>query len=230
MIKFILAIIISISNLLAQEIRVGLEEFPPLVNSATSGYTIDLLRAIEKDSNYKFKIEIMTYGRAKKELKLSRVDIMGHTPKTFEQSSFYEFAQDLDWEIPSFSALFVKNKMYFNLEKIRYKRIGTLLGNSGFFSELLGMNTDNFMEVRTIKQLVLMLEKERLDAIIFERVSVKKSLEQLSIKNIYDKPVYLIPIGLAVAKNEKGDKLKKDLDNLIKNINYYGIYIEFLDK
>jgi len=172
----------------------------------------------------------MSYARAKRELELGRIDMMGHTPKTFEQSSFYEYAQELEWEIPTFSALFVKDKKYFDVENIRNQRIGTLLGNVGFFAELLGMEEYKFTEVRSIRQLVLMLEKDRLDAIVFESVAIKSSIENLKIDNIHDKMLFMIPISFAVSKNIKGNKLKKELDYIIKNINYYAIYRKFLDK
>ncbi len=230
MIRIFMIMIFFTCNLLAQYIKVGLEEFPPLINNSKSGYTIELLKKIEKTSNFKFKIIIMSYARAKKELELGRIDMIGHTPKTFEQSDFYEYAQDLEWEIPTYSALFVKDKKYFDVENVREQRIGTLLCNVGFFSELLGMNQDKFMEVRTINQLVLMLEKDRLDAIVFERVAIKTSIENLKAKGLDDKILFMIPISFAVSKTSKGNELKKELDDVIKNLNYYGVYRQFLDK
>jgi len=53
MIKIIVVLIILTCNLLAQEIRIGLEEFPPLINNSKSGYTIELLKEIEKILNLK---------------------------------------------------------------------------------------------------------------------------------------------------------------------------------
>ena len=230
MIQVFMIMIFFTCNLLAQYVKVGLEEFPPLINSSKSGYTIELLKEIEKTSNFRFKITIMSYARAKKELKLGRIDMIGHTPKTFEQSSFYEYAQDLEWEIPTFSAIFVKEKKYFDVENVRHQRIGTLLGNVGFFAELLGMEEDKFMEVKTIRQLVFMLEKDRFDAIVFERVAIKNSIEHFKLEDLHNKMLFMIPISFAVSKTIKGNELKKELDYVIKNLNYYGIYRKFLDK
>jgi polar amino acid transport system substrate-binding protein len=158
MIKIILAVTILTFNLLAQEIRVGLELFHPLINDKKSGYSIDLLKAIEKQSDLKFKIEIMTYARAKKELKYGRVDLIGHTPKGYESKEFYEYAQDLDWEIPTSSDMFVIDKKYLDINNLRKGRVGTLLGNADFLSESFKIPRELFYEVKNITQLVLMLK------------------------------------------------------------------------
>mgnify|MGYP000228418302 CR=1 FL=1 len=83
----------------AQNVTVGMEPFPPFITEQVTGYSVDMLRAIEKISDLKFDIEIMTYARAKHELEFNRLDIAGHTPKELETKGFYRYAQELDWHI-----------------------------------------------------------------------------------------------------------------------------------
>lgn len=63
-----------------REVKVGFEPLPPLIVDKDTGYTIDMLKAIEKISDFKFTIKIMPYNRAKHMLKTGGVDLAGHTP------------------------------------------------------------------------------------------------------------------------------------------------------
>ncbi|OQX28387.1 MAG: hypothetical protein BWK80_00425 [Desulfobacteraceae bacterium IS3] len=57
----------------AQTVKTGVEPFPPLIVDKNTGYTIDLLKAIEAVSDLKFDIRIMSYTRAKYDLKRSQL-------------------------------------------------------------------------------------------------------------------------------------------------------------
>ena len=91
-----------------------MESFPPFVNAQGDGLTIDMLHAIEDISDIEFTIEIMTYARAKYQLKTHHINIIGHTPKNLETADFYQYAQELDWIIDTTSDIFVFDQ---NLKK-----------------------------------------------------------------------------------------------------------------
>jgi polar amino acid transport system substrate-binding protein len=65
-----------------------MEPFPPFVNTQGTGLTIDMLNAIAGISDLEFKI--MTYVSAKYQLKIHKINIIGHPPKNLETPEFYQ--------------------------------------------------------------------------------------------------------------------------------------------
>jgi len=214
-----------------QEIFVGMEPFPPFINKKGMGYTIDMFKEIEKISNLKFNVSIMTYARAKKELKLNRIDIAGHTPKDLETSSFYQYAQELEWQLITHSDYFFLDKKYFELSSLKSNHIGTTIGNAKFFAEQTGIELDMFVEVSSLEQLVKMLLAGRIQVIIFERVSVMTTLMKLNKDKVFYRTAGMIPASIAVQNNEKGRLLKEKLDQLILTLDQdriFGNYLEYM--
>ncbi len=66
---------------------VGLEPFAPLITREGGGYRVDFLKAIETNTKLNFDIRIMSYRTAKRDLKIGRVQLIGHTPYTIHQRS-----------------------------------------------------------------------------------------------------------------------------------------------
>ncbi len=222
--------LIDHSDVHSQEIFVGMESFPPFINKNGVGYTVNMFKEIEKISNFKFNISIMTYARAKKELQLNRIDIAGHTPKGLETSSFYQYAQELEWQLVTHSDYFSLDKKYFELSSLKSNRIGTTTGNAKFFAEQTGIDLDLFIEVSSLEQLVKMLVADRIQVIIFERVSVMTTLAKLKINNVFYRTAGMIPASIAVQNNEKGRLLKEKLDQLILTLDQdriFGNYLEY---
>jgi len=213
----LLSILFLSSIAFSEVIRVGLEPFPPLIIDKKSGYTIELLKAIEKISDIKFEIKIMPYNRAKEELKEGRLDLIGHTPYKLEAKEFYVYAEELDFNIGVKADIYVKDKA--KLKDIKKLKIGTPRGNETFASDLLGIQVKNF-HPGDLENLLRMLSAGRIDAFWFERASTMSTLEKLKIKNIYyeENPKESINASLAVKKDKKGRELKKRLDLLLKKV------------
>ncbi|WP_338637070.1 substrate-binding periplasmic protein [Spirobacillus cienkowskii] len=210
------------------EIKVGLEPMPPLIIDENSGYTVKLLKEIEKKSNLKFDIQIMTYSRASEELKKGRLDLIGHTPKNKETKEFYTFAQELDFYIPTCLDLYMTKPINIkNNELKKISIIGTPLGNKDFFGNMFDIPIKNFKE-GTIENLFKMLSAGRIDAFLFERASSMTTIKQLKINNIY----YSLLDGeldasLAVKNDKNGSILKKRLDEEIKKINLNKLFKDY---
>jgi len=210
------------------DIKVGLETMPPLIIDENSGYTVKLLKEIEKKSDLKFDIQIMTYSRASLDLSKGRLDLIGHTPKNKETKEFYVFAQELDFHIPTCLDLYMNkpiNKKNNELKKISI--IGTPLGNKEFFGNMFNIPMKNFKE-GSIENLFKMLSVGRIDAFIFERASSMTTIKQLNIKNIY----YALLDGeldasFAVKNDKNGSNLKKKLDDEIKKIKLNELFKDY---
>ena len=205
-----------------------MEPFPPFVNAQGNGLTIDMLHAIEDISDLEFDIEIMTYARAKHQLKHNRIDIIGHTPKDLETPSFYQYAQELDWIVETTSDIFVFDHQYFDLGKLKNGRIGTTLGNADFLAKQMDIPRDKFIQTATMRQLIDMFVKRRIDVLVFERVSVMTLLQEQKITGVYYQSIGKVPASLGVYKNASGDELKKKLDGLIKQLPLDEIFSGYL--
>jgi polar amino acid transport system substrate-binding protein len=220
------------------DITVGLEPFPPLVNEDGSGFVINMLNALQKNSTLNFNFQIMTYARAKKELRNQRIDMVGLTPKDSETQKFYQYAQELVWHFDTTVDFYSTSPTHFKLENLPNQSIGTLIGNADFFSELAGISIERFIEVSSLTQLIMMMARGRIKVVLFERVAMMSTINKLqndlrskvpsefnspeSPQKIYYKKFKIIAASLAVAKNEAGDKLKTQLDELLtKNTRQY---------
>jgi polar amino acid transport system substrate-binding protein len=231
-ITFILLALFSLETLANNnKITVGLEPFPPLVNEDGSGFVIDMLNGLQDNSALTFNYQIMTYARAKRELKRRRINIIGLTPKDSETQKFYQFAQELSWHFDTTVDLYSTSPTHFDINNLPERSIGTLIGNADFFAELAQVPREKFIEVGSLTQLIMMMARGRIKVIIFERVAMMSTIKSLqndlrtkipaeinspeSPQKIYYKKFKIIAASLAVAKSETGDLLKKQLDELL---------------
>ncbi|GLX77531.1 hypothetical protein tinsulaeT_08710 [Thalassotalea insulae] len=209
-------------------ITIAFEPFPPFITEQGDGLTVDMLHAIEEISNFEFDVQVMTYARAKHELKYGRIDIAGHTPKNLETPSFYQYALELDWQIQTTSDLFALQPQFLSIEQIKEKRIGTTSGNAVFLAQQLGIDASMFVEVRALEQLVDMLIKGRIDVLLFERASVMTLLAEKGVYGVYYQSIAQVPASIAVSNNEQGKALKQSLDSAIKRLDLDSIFSGYL--
>jgi polar amino acid transport system substrate-binding protein len=204
----------------AEVVRVGLEPFPPLITEDGKGHSVDMLRAIEKMSDLKFDIKIMTYVQAKEGLKEGKLDLIGHTPQGKEAKDFYDYAQDLKWGIVTITDIFGLHKEDIAPDKYKaLKMIGTPKGNKEVYHEIFGIPLQNFYEA-DMDTLLKMLENGKLNAYIFERASTMYTIKKLKLKNIqYRMLDDSIRASFAVRKDERGNKLRDKLDNYMQQAN-----------
>lgn len=207
---------LALAPALAERVRVGFEPFPPLINEDGSGYTIDMLRQLESQSELLFDIEIMSYSRAKKELKKGRLDLIGHTPHQLEEDEFYHYAAELDWKIATRLELFSLSPDKLDPAKLERQRIGTPYGNAAFMAEMTGIGLSKFRE-SNLESLGRMLQLGRIDAILFERASVINTLSQRTLPTVHYQLISSdIFAGLAVSRSDSGLALKNRLDALLQ--------------
>ena len=133
------------------EISVGLEPFPPLVNEDGTGFVINMLNALEENSSLRFDYQIMTYARAKRELKKQRIDMIGLTPKGQETEEFYQYAQELIWHFDTTVDFYSTSPSNFTLVNFPQKSVGTLIGNADFLSEPSNIARDKFIEISSLR-------------------------------------------------------------------------------
>ena len=197
--RIVFLLIFIIQPLQATDIvlKVGLEEAPPLITRDGTGILNKLLKKVEANSNFKFQISYMTYGRAILELKKGRIDLIGVTPYKSETKEFYTFAQDLNWSLRTWNALFynLENSAVNDLNE--FNAIGTMPGNEEFMSRLYKIPKSRFSSGK-LKSLFKMLQKKRLDGVLFEYISARSAIEKLAFKSIEVKRVSPIYASLSL--------------------------------
>ncbi|MBU3005754.1 substrate-binding periplasmic protein [Paraglaciecola arctica] len=212
----------------SREIVVGLEPFPPLINEDGSGLVVDMLRKFSATENIRFTFEIMTYARAKKNLRNKKLELIGMTPYQLETDEFYQYATELDWHIDTHVHLFALDKSYFNISQLPTRSIGTLLGNAEFLAEIVGLPEKKFVEVSQLEQLVKMLALGRLKVILFEGVATMNTIKSLGLQGVYYKEMGIVPSTLAIPKSAEGLILKQKLDAFLINPKNQNIFNEFI--
>lgn len=213
------SLLISFSTLsYSEQISVGLEPFPPLVNEDGSGMVVDMLTTLSTGKNLAFDFRVMTYARAKKDLAHNNLNLIGLTPYQLETDEFYQFAAELNWHINTHVDFYALDQDFFNVDALHDGSIGTPIGNAEFFAEIIDVPVEKFVEVSNLEQLVKMLERGRLKVILFERVSTMSTIKALNIDKIYYKKMGTVPASLAVANTTKGLKLKNKLDKILANV------------
>ncbi|WP_340680334.1 hypothetical protein [Paraglaciecola sp.] len=213
----------------AEEIDVGFEPFPPIINEDGSGLMFDMLNTLSVGTNLHFKFHIMTYARAKKDLANKRLKLIGMTPYQLETQDFYQYGAELNWHIDTHVDFFSLHKDYFNIAQLPDRSIGTLVGNAAFFSAVINVPVNKFVEVSSLKQLVRMLAFGRLKVILFERVSTMSTIKAQQIENIYYKKMGMVPASLAVSNTKEGLMLKAQLDNLLANAENKEFFSGFIN-
>lgn len=214
------------SPVLAETVKVGLEPFPPLINGADSGYTVDLLKAIEKASDLNFNIEIMNYVRAKHDLKSGKLSLIAHTPYRAETKDFYGYAQEISWKVDVPSDVYVMEPA--KLTNLKSLKIGTPPGNKEFASELLGLPVDIFVE-KDLPVLFKMLKASRIDAVWFGRAPAMKTIKELHIEGVHYQQLPTTPIAasMAVRTDSAGEALRKKIEKALAEVDSSQVMVDF---
>ncbi|MCP4023821.1 MAG: hypothetical protein GY729_18400, partial [Desulfobacteraceae bacterium] len=135
--------------------------------------------------------------------------------------------QDLTWFILSVVDVYAMTEA--NLDQQRFtkmKRIGTPHGNEHFFSALYKIPIECFYTSH-LKNLLRMLEKGRLEMIIFARASTMTMVKKLKISKVYYRKLDSIPAGFAVRLDKNGTQLKTKLDGLIQKVDHHKIFKDY---
>lgn len=225
-----LALLVLASPLIARSktdtLRVGLEPFPPLITEEASGYSVNWLRAVADEADMTLKLRVMPYSRAKLSLMAGKVDLIGHTPYGLESDRFYHFAQELSHRVITRLEAFSLSRDDLALTANTNTFVGTPFGNMGFIADITGLNQDRFVE-GTLENVVNMLLAERVDTVIFERVSVITRLRDETEQLVYYRQLRQVDAGFAIRAGDSA--LRKRLEKAIENVDAEAIYRPYVN-
>jgi polar amino acid transport system substrate-binding protein len=216
-------------NAQTQEIEVGLEPAPPLITEDGKGQFVDALRSIEKQLDVHFHINIVTFSRAKHDLKTGQMQMIGMTNYRSEGEEFYNFANELDWFINAAFDIYTLDDRHLELAQlIDTGVIGTPSGNVESMAEMLHIPQSRFYTSH-LKNLILMLKAKRIDALIFERASTMTTIKALGISGVRYQKVHDDPGSLALRRDANLDKLKPRLENALISVSKQRTFKHFYD-
>lgn len=213
-----------------EPVEVRLEPFPPLVNSDGTGLAVDLLQLVAAHSDLAFSIQIMPYSRAKFQLRNAQAELIGPVPLGMESHDFYEYAHELDWRLETHADLYVIDEELLVGSALPGLQIGVPFGNAEFFAELTDLPVSQFTE-SSLVNLVQMLARGRIDALLFERASTFRTLQAQNVVEVHYKRVFSIPAGFAVRDDAAGRVLAEKLDAALERLDYEPLletYREYL--
>ena len=226
--SLVIILLICSSALSAQTLQVRLEPFPPLVTEEGGGLMVALLKRVASISELRFQIDIVPYSRAKYQLRNGQADIIGPTPAGYESERFYSYAQELGWRLPTAADLFAMDPRYLDLPMPGNEYyVGAPLGNAEFFSELSGVPAERFVE-STLPNLVEMLGRGRIQALMFERASTRAYIGQAGLEGVHYRLLTRIPAGLAVRRDEAGNALRARLEALFAQVDKQALLADYL--
>ena len=215
----------------ARELRVRLEPFPPLIREDGSGLVVRMLDELAREHDLDLDIKIVSYSRAKYQLRNGKADLIGLVPLERETDRFYGYARELDWRLDARADLFSHSAELLDDDNWQKHRIGTPWGNAAFFSEMTGVGVDRFVE-SSLPSLARMLRSRRIDMLLFGRVSTMTTINELGLEEIHYRNLYEIPAGFAVADSQRGRALQQRLEPLLippAELTLFEDYLEYAD-
>lgn len=198
----------------AETVEVRLEPFPPLVREDGSGLVVEQLRELAGRERLSLNIQVVSYSRAKYQLRNGQADLIGLIPLGRETDDFYGYARELDWRLETRADLFSANPEVLEGDWWRGSPVGTPWGNAAFFADLTGASRDRFVE-SSLGNLVEMMTRGRLPVLLFERTATLTMIEQLDDGVVYYRNLFVIPAGFAVQRNDAGRRLAELLNRAL---------------
>lgn len=212
----------------ARELRVRLEPFPPLIRGDGTGLVVRMLKDLAREHDLDLDIKILSYSRAKYQLRNGEADLIGLVPLSRETERFYSYARELEWHLDARADLFSHSAQWLDGTAWKQHRVGTPWGNAAFFSDSTGVDEDRFVE-SSLPSLARMLRGHRIDVLLFGRVSTMTVIRELGLKGIHYRNLYEIPAGFAVADTERGRALMKRLEPLLTPPEKLSLFADYLD-
>lgn len=212
----------------AEEIRVRLEPFPPLIRDDGGGLVVEMLRDVAREDDLALDIRTVSYSRAKYQLRNGEADLIGMVPLERETAQFYNYAHELDWQIETRADLFSHSSALLEGDTWREHRIGAPWGNAAFFSDMTELSVDRFVE-SSLPSLARMLRSQRIDVLLFERMSTMTTVKKLGLEGIHYRNLYEIPAGFAVADSDRGRTLARRLEPLLRAASELALFQHYLD-
>lgn len=207
---------------------------PSLVDSPEKGYYVDLLKAIDDAyTEGNMKIEVNPIARAQQMVAEKQADF--YLPKI---ATKYTDHEKLPYVLASKSLGHISYVLYSNVnKKLTKEDLDKALEKGGDFPYKLESSPglkESFKYPYTvsnnIEESVKKLDAGRIDGYIWSQEEVDAYLNKEKLKNIYRSLFYEFDDDIAIAKNDKSEKINKILTDCIGKLESSGKLKELYDK
>jgi len=195
----------------------GDEDYPPhemMIGDKLVGFHIDLTRAVAATLKIEVNYVSVHWKRAINMVRQGKVDAISYIGKTPERDKFAIFHDDNVLSSTNFAFLILKEnqiKFPYSGEIEPFLNDKRVLAQSGFdYGRNLKLKNFNSMEVRTLKQLVIMLQRRRSDVgitAVGEFKTAYKGTDIIEQFSILHPPFHTMNSYLAFSKARQHEQL-----------------------
>lgn len=211
----------------------GNEDFYPfefLDNSGNpSGFIIDLLKEVEKETGIKFNVELLAWNKIIDNLNKGKKYNLTSLYYSQERDEFLEFGTPF---LITYDDLFIRKteKRINDINDLRGKKV--LVEKGGFIEQYF---KQNFSQLELIpvdgeSNAVKLLNSGSYDAAVVNYYSGIANIKRFNLNNIYSKSIPFVPREYGFAVRQGDDKLLSTINKSLASIKQKGIYDDIYKK
>ncbi len=229
---FLIFVLFFSTKSISSQIKIALPLIPNWSSLDQSGFMDELLKLLKKNGLKNFETTQYPVKRAIQNFILNRNDCIAGGDKAFASryskeiilSSNPIFKTDVSLYLP----IGHKNKIS-SLDQLKNKPVGILRGFSGSFSHLVKNKGLKILKGNSIDQLILMLNSNRIQAIIYNGTSL--SLENRKFVDYNGRITLMSYLNTILCKENKvNSSFIKNFNiiysKVLKSKEYYDLYFE----
>ncbi|HSH53355.1 MAG TPA: transporter substrate-binding domain-containing protein, partial [Bacteroidales bacterium] len=192
----------------------GNHDYPPyqLIDKKNipTGFSIDLLKAIEKTMGLNISIELAPWNRVRPELEAGMIDGLAAMSYSKEREKYVNFSTP--YLYITFDVFIRNNSTIKSIEDIKNKKV--IVVNGDIMHDYLIKNeiTDYIIPVKNYKTALRLLSAEEYDCALLNKIQGEFTINEFNLSN-------LTTLGEAIQTQELCFAIKKDNPQLLAQIN-----------
>lgn len=239
--KYILiALLINISWLFSNTLDIVTLEYPPYIyqeRGIVKGVSVEIIKEAFIRMNIPFKITIMPWIRAMKQMKTGESDAVFTIYKTREREEFLYYSNEvvIDQTVSFFVKADSEIKYKGSLEDLREYRIGIVRGvsyGSVFDNGVLNGTLSKIVTVDSGEQSFLMLLRNRIDIVVSNRHGAYTILNRLKkssgVKELLPE-IEFLPSYIGFSRKKNLQDIRDKFDKVLKKMKEDGSYNRIIE-
>jgi len=189
-------------------------DYPPFQlindNHNSTGFSVELLKAIEKTMGLNIKIELVPWNQARAELESGKIDGVAAMSYSEEREQQVNFSTPYIYISHS---IFVRDESQINsVDDLKNKKVIVVKGDIMHDYLLSNSITDFIIPVKNYQTALRLLSAGEYDCALINKVQGQFAINEYNLKN-------LIPVGSSIQPQEMCFAIKKDNPQLLAQIN-----------
>lgn len=226
-----ISVLQAIGSNVSQKIRIKADkDFPPYTfineQGEMDGFNVELTKAIMKELNIPYKMELDNWGTVLEEFDRGEIDIVSTMMYSDERAKSYNFG--ITHSLVYIGAICRKEDSFTNRRSLKNKKVVVQKGDISHEKLLLQGYDQNLLVVKDITDGIKMVANGQGDVILTSRETAQKALLKNNISNLK-----IIDIGIAPQEfcfAGKDTKLLNNIDITIGKLKRNGVYDKLYNK